>query len=76
MFNYDQNAQLTHIRQQERLNEGERNRLADDGKPRTNLFGAAITYALRKLDALEQTLKTQPQAEVTATSTQEMAAVR
>jgi len=60
MFHYEENQNLTHIRQQELSDEGERSRLAADGKPRTHRFGAVFTYALRKVTGLLPPSPAQP----------------
>ncbi len=77
MFNYEQNANLTRIHQQERIDEGERSRIAAETQPRQHIYGAVFVYALRKCAEWGQKLRTQPeQIELPRTSTQEMAAVR
>lgn len=77
MFNYEQNASLSHIHQQKRIDEGERSRLAAEAKPRTNRYGAIFAYALRKCEALGDGFKEHVRrVETSSTSTQEVLVVR
>ncbi len=75
MFHYEQNASLSHIHQQERIDEGERSRLAADAKPPTRSYGALFASAPPNLTALEHALQAQPKQPEPRTSTQEVAAV-